>query len=208
MSTMTEVANATTAKVNFYDPSQDKKTTRLASGVYPCHVIECESKTIEKKIKGKYKAMVFNYKVEVHESVSGKVYHIQDIDGSMKEVPGSDYIGRVIKSAGIFFFLTPDVGDDFEANSGGNKRYMDTAIALGVDCPEIEIVVDGKRRMVKTLPNLTKANFIGKPVMASVDMGRSYTDKNGIERFPFEVKSIEQWNEGETRDVEVEVLPF
>lgn len=208
MSTMTEVAEATTTTVNYYDPSEDKRPTRLASGVYPAHIIECESKTLEKKVKGKYKAMVFNYKIEVHSEASSRTYQIEDIDGSMKDVSGSDYIGRKIKSGGIFFFLTPDVGDDFKANPGGNKKYMDTALALGVDCPEIEVEVDGEKRMVKTLPNLTKSDFLGKPVLANVDRGKSYVNKAGTEVFPFEVKSIDKWETGEVRDVELEELPF
>ena len=202
---MTEVAGTTTTN-HYFDPSQEQSTTRLAQGIYPAHIIKCV--TMVKPVKGKYKARIFNYRIKVHKSVATRHYQIEDIDGAMKDVDASGYIGREIRSQGVFFFLTPDVGDDFEANTGGNRKFMETAEALGVECPEIEIDVDGEKRMVKTLPDLHESAFLGMPVLANVGLGRPWKGTDGIERQSFEVKSINKWDEGTKIDVEASELPF
>lgn len=202
---MTEVAGTATAN-HYFDPSQEQSTTRLAQGIYPAHIIKCV--TMVKPVKGKYKARIFNYRIKVHKSVATRHYQIEDIDGAMKDVDASGYIGREIRSQGVFFFLTPDVGDDFEANTGGNRKFMETAEALGVECPEIEIDVDGEKRMVKTLPDLHESAFLGMPVLANVGLGRPWKGTDGIERQSFEVKSINKWDEGTKIDVEASELPF
>ena len=205
MSTMTEVAGAT--KVNHYfDPSQEQSKTRLAQGVYPGHIIKCDS--VVRPVKNKHKARIFNYRIKVDKSVASRHYQIEDIDGTMKDVDASNYTGREIRSQGVFFFLTPDVGDDFEANPGGNRKFMETVEALGVSCPEIEIDVDGEKRMVKTLPDLHESAFLGVPVLANVGLGRPWKGTDGVERQSFEVKSINTWEEGTKVDVEASELPF
>ena len=205
MSTMTEVAGSTSVN-HYFDPSQEQSTIRLAQGVYPVHIIKCESTV--RPIKGKYSARIFNYRVKVHSSVAGRKYQVEDIDGKMKDVDASGYIGREIRSQGVFFFLTPDVGDDFEANPGGNRKFMETLEALGVECPEVEIDVDGEKRMVKTLPDLHESAFLGVPVLANVGLGKPWKGSDGVERQSFEVKSINKWDEGSKIDVEAAELPF
>ncbi len=205
MSTMTEVAEATTT-VNFFDPLQEKATTRLAQGIYPAHVIKCES--VVRPVKGKYKARIFNYRVKVHTAVSDRHYQIEDIDGTMKDVDSHNYVGREIRSSGVFFFLTPELGDDFKANPGGNRKFMETVEALGIDCPEVEVNIDGEKRMVKSLPVLDHHDFLGKPVHANVGLGKPWKGTDGVERQTHEVKSINKWEEGTTIDVEAEDLPF
>ena len=206
MSTMTDTMEVATA-VNYFDPSQEKSNTRLAQGVYPAHIIKCES--VVRPIKGKFKARIYNFRVKVAHEVADRHYQIEDISGVMKDVNPSDYIDREVRSVGIFFFLTPELGDDFKANSGGNRKFMDTVEALGVDCPEIEVEIDGEKRMVKSLPSLEHSDFLGKPVLASVGMGKPWTDKlTGIERQAYEVKSINLWEEGTSVDVEAAELPF
>ena len=205
MSTMTEVANKT-ANHHYFDPSQEQSTTKLTQGVYPAHVIKCES--VVRPVKGKYKARIFNYHVKVHESVTKRHYQVENIEGAMKDVDASGYIGREIRSAGVFFFLTPDAGDDFQANTGGNRKFMETVEALGVECPEIEIEVDGEKRTVKTLPDLHESAFLGVPVLANVGLGKPWKGTDGVERQSFEVKSIDTWEEGTKIDVDTEELPF
>ncbi len=205
MSTMTEVAS-TSGAVNYFDPSLEQIKTRLASGVYPAHIIKCDKVT--RPVKGKYSADIYNFKIKVHESVATKTYKIEDIDGSFKDVEGRDYIGREVRSIGIFFFLTPEMGDDFEAHPGGNRKYMETVIALGIDCPEIEVDVDGSKKMVKSLPHLETSDFVGVPVYATLGLGKAWKGSDGIERRSFEVKSIDKWEKGVKIDVELEELPF
>tara|TARA_R110000824_G_scaffold61923_3_gene164282 strand:+ start:1283 stop:1885 length:603 start_codon:yes stop_codon:yes gene_type:complete len=200
---MTDTMETATA-VNYFDPSQEKTNTRLAQGVYPAHIIKCDS--VERPIKGKYKARIYNFRIKIANEVTTRHYQIEDISGIMTDVNSSDYIGREVRSAGIFFFLTPDIGDDFEANSGGNRKFMDTVEALGVPCPEIEVEVGGEKRMVKSLPNLEHSDFLGKPVLASIGLGKPWKGTDGVERQSHEVKSINLWEEGTY--VETEKLPF
>ena len=203
MSTMTDTM-ATATAVNYFDPSQEKTNTRLAQGVYPAHIIKCDS--VERPIKGKFKARIYNFRIKIANEVTTRHYQIEDISGVLTDVNSADYIGREVRSAGIFFFLTPDIGDDFEANSGGNRKFMDTVEALGVSCPEIEVEIDGEKRMVKSLPNLEHSDFLGKPVLANIGLGKPWKGTDGIERQSHEVKSINIWEEGSY--VETEKLPF
>lgn len=204
MSTVAEVVTDNTG--NYYDPSQEKSYTRLAKGVYPAHIIKCE--TVVRSIKNKYKACIYNYRIKVHTSADQNTYQIEDIDGTMKDVSGAEYIGREIRSQGIFLFLTPGLGDDFEANPGANRKFMETAEALGVTCPDVEIELDGETKTVKGLPELNESDFLGKPVLANVDFGSPWKGKDGVERTSLEVKSINLWKDGAGIDVEAEELPF
>ena len=149
MSSVNEVMGST-GVVNYFDPSKEQSKARLAAGIYPAHIVKCDRAT--RSVRNKYKADIYNFRIKIDNSVSSKTYQIEGIDGNMKEVSGSNYVGREVRSSGIFFFITPDVGDDFEANPGGNRKYMDTVIALGVDCPDVEVDIDGEKKMVKSLP--------------------------------------------------------
>ena len=205
MSTMTEVAGSQSVS-NYFDPSQEKSRSKLARGVYPAHIIKCDKpKTVE--FKG-YKALIYNYVIKVDNAVTRHNFQVEDIDGVLKDVNSADYIGREIKSKGVFFFLNPEVGDSFKANPGGNRGFMEAVEAIGVDCPEMEIEVDGEKRMVKTLPNLSPSDFVGAPVLATVDLGKPWKGTDGVERQSFEVKKINKWEEGTKIDVELEDLPF
>ena len=205
MSTMTDTMEVATA-VNYFDPSQEKTNTRLAQGVYPAHIIKCDS--VVRPIKGMFQARIYNFRVKVAREAADRHYQIEDISGVMKDVNSADYIDREVRSVGIFFFLTPEIGDDFKANSGGNRKFMDTVEALGVDCPEIEVEIDGEKRMVKSLPSLEHSDFLGKPVLANIGLGKPWKGTDGIERQAYEVKSINLWEEGVSVDVEAAELPF
>ena len=205
MSTMTDTMEVATA-VNYFDPSQEKANTRLSQGVYPAHIIKCDS--VVRPIKGMFKARIYNFRIKIANEVTTRHYQIEDISGILTDVNSADYIGREVRSAGIFFFLTPDIGDDFQANSGGNRKFMDTVEALGVPCPEIEVEIGGEKRMVKSLPNLEHSDFLGKPVLANIGLGKPWKGTDGVERQSHEVKSINLWEEGARVDVEAEELPF
>ena len=205
MSSVNEVMGST-GVVNYFDPSQEQSKVRLSAGIYPAHIIKCDRAT--RSVRNKYKADIYNFRIKIDDSVSTKTYQIEDINGAMKQVDGSNYIGREVRSSGIFFFMTPDVGDDFEANPGGNRKYMDTVLALGVDCPEVEVDIDGEKKMVKSLPHLEPNDFLGVPVIATVGLGKPWKGTDGVDRQSFEVKSIDKWEEGIKKDVEAEDLPF
>ena len=205
MSTMNDVVGSN-GMVNYFDPSLEQSNAKLAPGIYPANIVKCDKLT--RPVKGKYKADIYNFKIKVHESVAKKTYQVEDIAGNLKDIDGNNYVGREIRSQGIFFFLTPDAGDDFEAHPGGNRKYMETVIALGVDCPEVEVDVGGSKKKVKSLPHLDTSDFLGRAVLATVGLGKPWKGTDGMERQSFEVKSIDQWKEGAKIDVELEELPF
>ena len=203
---MSTVAETMTTTTDYFDPSQEKTNTRLAKGVYPVHIIKCD--TAIRSVKNKYKACIYNFVVKVDTTAKTRAYQVEDIDGTPKSVSGAEYVGREIRSQGVFRFLAPEVGDDFEGNPGGNRKFMETAEALGNNCPDIEVEVDGEKRTVKGLPTLDAKDFLGKPVLANVDFGKPWKGKDGVERTSLEVKSINLWKDGTEVDVELEELPF
>ena len=204
MSSMSEVASSSV--VNYFDPSLEQSKARLVAGVYPAHIVKCDK--VNRPVKGKYKADIYNFRIKVHESVSERTYPVEEIDGSIKHIDGNNYAGREVRSIGIFFFITPEVGDDFEANPGGNRKYMEVVMSLGIKCPEIEVDVDGEKKKVKSLPHLETNAFLGVPVLATIGLCKPWKGTDGIERQSFEVKSIDKWEGGEKVDVELEELPF
>jgi len=58
------------------------------------------------------------------------------------------------------------------------------------------------------IPRLEHSDFLGKPVLANVGLGKPWKGSDGVERQSHEVKSINLWKEGTAIDVEVEELPF
>ena len=202
MSTVAEVS--TNGIASFFDPSQEQSRVRLSQGVYPAHIIKCVVK--ECPVQNKYKARIFNFTVKVDKEVANNTYKIEGIDGNLESVEGSNYTGREVRSQGIFYFLTPDVGDSFEAHAGGNRKYMETAEALGINCPEVEVEIDGDKRMVKQFPELTESEIKGKPIMGFIDI-EEYV-KDGETRISYKVKDFTDWADGKVKDFAMDDLPF
>ena len=109
--------------------SETRKKNPVAKGWYPCHVVDCQVKTV--KVKGKYKAKIYNPILQVADDVKGLKFTINDIQGNDMEVTGEDYVGYKFRSMGVFYFLNPQVGDDFEVYPKGNVGYMYFCEALG-----------------------------------------------------------------------------
>ena len=200
MSTIDEV-------INYYDPSDEGKSKRMVPGIYPCHIIKCDVKE-NIAVRNKYRAKIFNYRVKIHEEAKNHKYEITNIAGAKEQVTGEGYIGYEVRSAGVFNFIAPGPEDSFEPNPSGNKRYLDFVNGLGIECPEKEIEINGEKKVVKVLPNVEEADCLGSPVMAVINYGKPWKDKDGNQRTSLEVKSITQWKEGSTIDVELEDLPF
>ena len=176
---------------HYYDPSQNKNVNLVAKQLYPSHITEC--KIAEVSVRKKYKAKVFNFYVEIADAV--------------KELTFTTDKGNQVKGGGVFFFLNPSDGDDFEANPGGNDKYLHFCESIGIECPEVEVEIDGEKRMVKTLPELQESDIIGKPMMSYIDVA-PWKDKDGNQKFSMNVKNFDKWTDGETRDLEMEDLPF
>ncbi len=189
-----------TQTTSYYDPQENVNVALIPDEKYRAFIVECKSQEV--KVKGKYKAKVFNYKLEVAEENSELTYTSSD----GKSVKGGVFTGKLVKGAGIFHFLTPSDDDDFQANPGGNERYMQFCEAIGIECPEIEIEVDGKKRMVKTLPELDTSDLLGKPILALLSEN-SFVNKENKKVNYFQAKSVEQWDV-DARDLQDEDLPF
>ena len=120
---------------------------------------------------------------------------------------GSDYVGRNIKGLGVFKFLTPKEGDDFEANPSGNDKYLLFCKSIGVEIKKEERDMGGKKVTVEIMPSLSEDDINGRPVTAVVGRGKPYTNKNGKEIKPWQAKFVKSWDEGEVRDFNEEI-PF
>ena len=186
-------------------PDNDKKKTNtdwkrpLATGDYLGHIKDVETKEVS--FKG-YKATVYNYWVKVAEGNEAQTYTFQD-----EEYSGKEYAGRNIKGLGVFKFLTPKEGDDFEANPSGNDKYLMFCKTLGVEIKKEDREIDGKKVTVEIMPSLSEDDINGRPVVAVVDRGKPYTNKQGKEIKPWQVKFVKSWDEGEIRDFSEEI-PF
>ena len=171
----------------------------LNEGEYLGHLKDISTREVT--FKG-YKALVYNYFFEVAKENSVQKYTFRD-----EEYSGSEYVGRTIKGSGIFKFITPKEGDDFEANPSGNDKYFLFCKTLGVDIKKEDREIDGKKITVEIMPSLSEEDIVGRPAVGVVGRGKPYTNKNGKEIKPWFVKFVKAWDDGEIRDFNEEI-PF
>jgi len=196
---------AETQVYNYFDPAEEKSNVAFAPGNYYGHITALKEPR-EVTVRKKYKAKVYNFVFTVANETANHTYNKEGIDGNPEEVSGREYVGRDIRSAGIFQFLAPQVGDTFKANSGGNRKFVEFCETAGIVCPEVEIEVDGEKRTVKTIPDcITDIDVVGKPVIATVGFGKPWKGDDGVERKSIEVKSILEWKGGKEKETD---LPF
>ena len=171
----------------------------LTKGEYLGHIKDVSTREVS--FKG-YKATVYNYWVEVAKENEVMKYSFKD-----EEYSGSEYSGRSLKGLGVFKFMTPKEGDDFEANPSGNDKYLLFCKSIGVEVKKEERDIGGKKVTVEIMPNLSEEDINGRPVIAVVDRGKPYTNKNGKEINPWQCKFVKAWDEGEVRNFNEEI-PF
>ena len=171
----------------------------LNEGEYLGHIKDVSTREVS--FNG-YKATVYNYWVEVAKENEKMNYSFQ---GEFYD--GSDYVGRNIKGLGVFKFLTPKEGDDFEANPSGNDKYLLFCKSIGVEIKKEERDMGGKKVTVEIMPSLSEEDINGRPVTAVVGRGKPYTNKNGKEIKPWQAKFVKSWDEGEAKDFNQEI-PF
>tara|TARA_R100000781_G_scaffold5571_1_gene6177 strand:+ start:164 stop:775 length:612 start_codon:yes stop_codon:yes gene_type:complete len=171
----------------------------LTEGEYLGHLKDITTREVS--FKG-YKATVYNYFFEVAKENGIKSYTFKD-----EEYSGSEYVGRTIKGSGVFKFLTPKEGDDFEANPSGNDKYLLFCKSIGIPVKQEEREIDGKKIKVEIMPSLSEEDIVGKPAIGVVGRGKPYTNKNGKEIKPWYVKFVKSWDEGEIKDF-TEEIPF
>tara|TARA_Y100000593_G_scaffold18640_1_gene37152 strand:- start:231 stop:839 length:609 start_codon:yes stop_codon:yes gene_type:complete len=188
----------------YYDAQQDTTSQPLiAKQIYPCHIKEVFIREVD--VKKKYRAKVYNITLEIADSIKNESF-----DTEKGTVLGGSFVGRKLYSTGVFFFLAPNNGDTFQANPGGNERYLKLCEAIGIDCPVVsmDVEVDGKveKREVKSLPILTDNDMIGKSIRGYLDYA-PYTDKDGNKKTSLKVKLFEPCDLPD-RDFAVDELPF
>ena len=162
------------------------------------------AKTVETRdvpVRGKYKAKVYNIIYEIAEECSKHKYTTEN-----GEINGSAFVGKEIYAIGIFMFLNPKPGDTFESNNGANEKYLRFCETINVACPEMEVDIDGEKRMVKQFPELKESEIKGKPILGYIDTV-PYV-KDGENRISYKVKDFSAWVDGKVKDFELADLPF
>ena len=199
MTSVNEINIGETNNMHYYDPKENQYVSLIPKQLYPVHAKKATIKIVD--VKSKYKAKVYNIIYEVAEECAKKTFLTDS-----GEVNGSSFVGKELYSTGIFMFLNPQAGDSFEANNGANERYLRFCETIRVDCPEIEVDIDGEKRMVKQFPELTEHEMKGKPILGFIDIV-DYI-KDGETRIAHKVMDFAAWTDGKVKDFELADLPF
>ena len=193
--------------------SGGKRTTKssgkapLVSGDYLGHIVQVNSKVVD-VLKGKYRARVYDYFVEVApENVENKYTYTRYDDDKVVDTDGSAYVGYKFKGS-IFKYLEPGKDDKFEARSDFNKYYMWFCEACGIECPTVTTKIDGEEMEVKSLPVINMEELVGTPVQAVIGKGKTWVDSDGKERTPLVVKFVRNWKDGKKKEIGDEDIPF
>ena len=193
--------------------SGGKRTTKssgkapLVSGDYLGHIVQVNSKVVD-LLKGKYRARVYDYFVEVApENVQNKYTYTRYDDDKVVDTDGSAYVGYKFKGS-IFKYLEPGKDDKFEARSDFNKYYMWFCEACGIECPTVTTKIDGEEMEVKSLPVINMEELVGTPVQAVIGKGKTWVDSDGKERTPWVVKFVRNWKDGKKKEIGDEDIPF
>ena len=188
--------------VGIYDPLEDvKKEFLVAKQLYPANIVEVIQREV--MVKKKYKALVYNCRVEIATECADNTYTTKD----GRTINGSNYVGREVKMKGIFMFMTPQNGDSFQANTGANKEYLDFCSAIGHEPQKVEIEVNGEKREVTQFPVLTKDDVMGRALMAFVD-DYKWKNKDGEWVTTSNVKGWQSWKDGGLKVDETSDIPF
>ena len=199
MASITDINIGETTHMHYYDPKENTRVSLIPKQLYPMHAKIVKTPIVD--VKGKYKAKVYNIVYEIAEECSKHKYTTDN-----GEINGSAFVGKEIYATGVFMFLNPKPEDTFEANNGGNERYLRFCETIDVACPEIEVEIDGEKRMVKQFPELKESEIIGKPILGFIDTV-DYI-KDGETRISFKVKDFAAWTDGKVKDFELADLPF
>ena len=200
MASINEINIGDKSNMHYYDPKENTTASLIPKQLYPVHAKEVTTRVVD--VKGKYKAKVYNIIYEIAEECATKTFITDN-----GEIKGGSFVGKKLYSTGVFLFLNPGVGDSFEANNGANEKYLRLCGILNVECPEVEVEVDGEKRMVNGFPELSDSDIIGKPLLGYVDT-QEYVNKEGQTKTSFKVKDFNEWADGKIKDFAVAELPF
>ena len=189
---------------SFFVPGEETEKTKPKNapkvrGEFYGHMQNATSREVSWTKDGKtFKALVYNYEFVIDAKNSEMSY-----EGKNGKFKGEEYVGRTYRSNGIFRFLEPKEGDDFESNSTGNKRYFQFCETIGVEIPRKVVKMDGKDVEVQVLPPLKGTDIDGAPAIALIDAGKPYKNKEGEERTPHVVKFVKEWEGGVKKDADI-----
>ena len=179
----------------------------FADGEYFGHISKVTTREVDTHKKA-HRAVVYNFEVRIADENSVNNY-TYPWGNTTYDTGGEEYVGKTIRARGVFRYLTPKDGDTFKANPEGNKSFTYFCDALQIELPSKPKTIDGVEVVVKSLPTLTDADLLGKPVIAVVGEGSKYTNKNGKEVTPKEVKFVKAWRDGEVKEIEADAdIPF
>jgi|TARA_R100001530_G_scaffold135122_1_gene111546 hypothetical protein len=182
----------------------------LIEGEYLGHI--ANTRSIVRPVRPHFQARIYNFDVIVAPENASLKYQYEDIDGSHTEITGEQFVGKKLIAKGVFKFLDPQEGDDFEGNSSENSKYFRFCETLGVMPTDTVQTIDGKETTVKVLPLLTEADMIGKPVTAVLKKTKDEWTNNKGEKmhYSWRVSYVKLWTGGNLKDMKVnpDDLPF
>ena len=196
----------------FVGSTETTTTTRqgLVEGEYLGHITNARS--IVRPVLGKFKARIYNFDIIVADENTNLKYQHEDIDGKHIEITGEQFVGKKLIAKGVFKFLDPQEGDDFEGNSAENQKYFRFCETLGVTPNDTTQMIDGKETTVKMLPVLTEDDMVGRPVTAVLRKVKDEWTNNKGEKmhYSWRVSYVKPWTEGKLREMKVnrDDLPF
>ena len=186
-------------------PKQENKFIPAVPGTYVGHIVEIKSNVYDVK-GGEYKARIYNFYVELSKENEGNKYNVKG-----QEVDGKEFVGRKLRSDGVFRYLEPGPSDSFKGRPDMNMGYLKTCEALGLECKEVEKEIDGKTVVVKQLPSITEEEILGKAVSVTTKYGKPYKNNKGFETTPLVIKYFNVWEDGKDRTIEkvdLDEIPF
>ena len=214
MSTTQEVLNE--VSTFFEDTTKTGNTngtmtrTGLVEGEYLGHIVN--SRSIVRTVLKKFQARIYNFDVIVSAENRGMKYQYEDITGKHIEITGEQFVDKKLIAKGVFKFLDPQEGDDFEGNPTENHKYLRFCETLGLKPEEETRTIDGKETTVKLLPLLTVEHMDGKPVTALLRKVKDEWINNKGEKmhYSWRVSYVKPWENGQVRTMEVnkDDLPF
>jgi hypothetical protein len=183
----------------------------LVEGQYLGHIVNARDSI--HPVKDRFKARIYNYDVMVADEHAKRTHQYEDITGKHVEISGEQFVGRKLIAKGIFKFLDPQEGDDFEGNPTDNKKYSLFCETLGLVPTEETRTIDGTETLVKILPLLTIEHMVGRPVTAHlVKVKDEWINKKTGEKmdYSWRVSYCTPWTLGTVKKMTVDDndLPF
>ena len=189
---------------SYYDPNEDggkPELPKLVEGLYPCHIVSVKTETKDVR-GGKYRATLYKYNAVVDKTDNNMIVFKND-----KGVNTSSFGGSVLSSNAVFYFLTPTNGESFKANSGMNRGYLQFCEALNIECPIIEIDVEGEKKEVRSLPILSENDVVGKPILAKLKLSKPFIGRQGDKIRILRIVHASEWDTDKIREDPIK-LPF